>query len=189
MEILLALFKQLPPVLPRVLLLLALGALLLLPRGRALLTRGGKRRLRRTRDLLEVRKLQIEVEVLRAQHPEVADTPLDARLARLLRAEEAGAPEQPEEDEDPPLPWPARARGAFAGSLAIFLVAVLAALAGGRHEGMGLVHVALRDLLVLVPCGLLASALPSRAAWASALYGAVLPALVAALVIAARLRD
>jgi len=58
----------------------------------------------------------------------------------------------------------------------------------GRRSDVDLLQLGLRELAALVPCGLVASAIPSSSRWGSVLYGVAIPALVAAIVVVARAR-
>ena len=161
-----------------------LGALFLLPNTRSWLTRGGTsdRRLDRAKKLLEVRRLQIEVEALRARHPDAAASVLDPHIEALLSAaehEDAGAPS---------LTWRERAPLAIGGAAFVLLFGLVALAASGGRTGAELTRLALSEAALLAPCGLLASLLPSRSRWGSALYGVAVPMLVAAIVVAARAR-
>ena len=110
--------KQLPPIWPR---LAVLIALLALPQTRRILTRGetGTRRLERAKGLLAVRKLQIEVAALRAAHPEVGNSILDEQIEGILVA-----PVEEDEDAGPPLTWMERLKLAGAGALGFILFGV-----------------------------------------------------------------
>lgn len=186
MEVFVQIIKQLPPFWPRLIVLIALIVLLALPQTRRILTRGGtgSRRLERAKGLLEVRKLQIEVAALRAAHPELGASNLDHQIEGILVA-----PVEEEDDVGPPLTWMERLRLASAGALGFMLFGVLAAGISGRREGVELFTVALKELLVIVPCAVVASAIPSRKRWGPVFYGILMPILVVALAVTARVRD
>ncbi|MDH4052413.1 MAG: hypothetical protein OEU93_12635 [Rubrivivax sp.] len=54
---------------------------------------------------------------------------------------------------------------------------------------MDLAGVALKELLIVVPCVLIASALPARNRWGPVFYGFLIPILVGALMVTARMQD
>ena len=115
MEVIIQIIKQLPPIWPRLAVLVALIALLALPQTRRILTRRGPGtpRLQRAKHLLAVRKLQVEVAALRAANPEVGDSVLDEQIEGIL-----AAPLEEDEAAGPPRPWssPTRSCRAPAGS-------------------------------------------------------------------------
>ena len=186
MEVIIQIIKQLPPIWPRLAVLVALIALLALPQTRRILTRRGPgtQRLQRAKDLLAVRKLQVEVAALRAAHPEVGDSILDEQIEGILVA-----PVEEDEDAGPPLTWMERLKLAGAGALGFMLFGVLAAGLSGRREGVELFTVALKELLVIIPCALIASAIPARNRWGPVFYGFLMPILVVALAVTARMQD
>ncbi len=102
LEVITHIFKQLPPIWPRVIVLALLVLALALPQTRRVLFRRsmGTRRLERAKKLLELRKLEIEVAALRSQHSDLKDSVLDQRISRILV-------ESLSEDEEkaPRLPW------------------------------------------------------------------------------------
>jgi hypothetical protein len=183
-ELFIRIFKQIPPLWPRLALVAAIALLLLAPRTRTLLMGGGrgKRRLDRAKRLLEVRKLQIDVATLRAKNPDVPESPLDATIERIL-----GHPDVHDDEEDgPPLTWPARLTWAAAGGLVFLVVGALGLAIAGDRTGGEILRIAARELVLLVPGVLLASALPAQARWNAVLYGALVPLLVTALSVIAR---
>lgn len=186
MEILVHIFKQLPAFWPRAVLLGVLLLLVLLPQTRSLLTRGGlgSRRLDRAKRLLELRKIELEVAALRAQHAAAGGSQLDAQIERLLRrdVEQAGD----DAGDEPTLPWVDRARLAAIGAGSFLLLTTLALGITGRRTGSELAVVAGKELLALLPCALLASAIPTRARWGPVFYGFLVPVVVAALAVTAR---
>lgn len=183
MELIAQILKQLPPFWPRLVAVIVLVLLLLLPQTRRLFKRvaTGDRRLDRARHLLEVRKLQIEIDALRAKNPEIADSALDSQIQVIL-----SDPEEDEEAEAPPLLWWDRAKLAAVGSFAVMMVGFMGLWLTGRRTGPELGQLALKELLVIVPCALLASAIPAGARWSPVFYGVVIPVLVVALSVAAR---
>ena len=84
------------------------------------------------------------------------------------------------------LPWLDRVKLASVGSLAVMMLGLMGLWLTGRRTGLELGQVALKELLVIVPCALLASAIPARARWSPVFYGVVIPVLVVALSVAAR---
>lgn len=189
MELIVQILKQLPPFWPRLLVLIVLVLLVALPQTRRLLTRGGAatRRLERAKLLLEVRKLQLEVEELRVRSPEGPVSVLDAPIERLL----AVPVEKDEADEASgvPVPWRERLHLAALGAAAFLVLDLVAFGVGGRRAGLDLVGFGLKQLVVLVPCALLASAIPTRNRWGPVFYAFLLPVVVAALVVTARLQS
>jgi len=186
MEFFIQIFKQLPPFWPKVMVLLAIAALLLLPGARSLFRQAstGNRRLARAKSLLEVRKLQLDVETLRAKNPDAAPSVLDPPIKKLL----AVVVEAEDEEEARPLEWKERARFALRGAAVLFVVSLLTLGLTGRRTGVELLQVGFWELVVLLPCGLLAATIPSSSRWSSILYGFLLPAVVASIAVAARLR-
>jgi len=183
MEIFVQVFKQLPAGWPRLLLVVALALLLAFPRARRLLWRSGtgSHRLARAKQLLELRKLQIDVALLRAQHADLDGSVLDREIQRLLsQADDAG------EHERVPLPWRARIRLAGLGAGSFLAIGLLAISLAERRSGAEIVQLGLRDLALALACALIASTIPASARWTSVLYGCLLPAIVAALAVAAR---
>ena len=144
----------------------------------------GTKRLERAKELLAVRKLQIEVAALRAEHPEVSDSLLDEQIEGILVA-----PVEEDEDAGPPPKWMERLKLAGAAGLGFMLFGILAAGLSGRREGVELFTVAVRELLVIIPCALIASAIPARNRWGPVFYGFLMPILVAALAVTARMQD
>jgi hypothetical protein len=185
-EVIIQIIKQLPPIWPRLALLIGLIVLVALPQTRRILTRRGpgNQRLQRAKDLLAVRKLQIEVEALRAANPEVGDSILDEQIEGIL-----AAPVEEDEEASPPPRWAERLKLAGAGGLGFMLFGILAAGLSGRREGIELFTVALKELLVIIPCALIASAIPARNRWGPVFYGFLMPILVAALAVTARMQD
>lgn len=183
MDILIQIFKQLPPFWPRLALVAVVLLLLMAPQARRWAKRAGlgDQQLARTKELLALRKLEIEVAALRQAHPDVEDSPLDEELRRSVAAlvgEEVAVAE--------PIPWPERLRLAAMGTGTILVLGLLAVWLSGRKTGGALGWLALYEATGLAPCALIASALPARVKWAPVLYGVVMPIVVAAVVVAAR---
>jgi hypothetical protein len=181
MEMILQIFKQLPPFWPRLAALVVLVLLVALPQTRSLLKRRGAR-LDRAKRLLELRKLEIEVAKLRASVPEAGESVLDAQIQAILGKELA-------EEDEPPLAWLARLRLSAYGALGFLTFGLLASGLSGRQAGMDLAGGALKELLILVPCVLIASAMPARSRWGPVFYGFLIPILVVALMVTARMQD
>ena len=162
MEIISKIIQQLPPIWPRLLILAVLIGLVALPHTRRILKRGagGKQKLDRAKQLLELRKLEIQVEAMRAEHPNVPESALDEEI-RLLLAK----PPDPTVDDTPPLAWVERMKLAGYATLAFLVLSVLVMGFSGRREGSELATFAFREVLVLVPCALIASAIPTRNRW------------------------
>jgi hypothetical protein len=181
-EIVVQILKQLPPFWPRAAMLGVLILLLALPQSRRWMRRGrtGERRLERARSLLELRKLELEVTILRGQ-ANSGPSQLDDAIEALL-AEKPG----PEHPAPAPLPWWARLRLAGLAALALWVVSLLALAATREPSAARLATVALREVVLLVPCALLASAIPTRARWGTVFYAFLIPVLVAALGVASR---
>ena len=184
MELLIKIFKQIPPLWPRIALVVVIGLALLFPKGRAVVTRGGraKRRHERAKRLLELRKLQFDVALLRAKNPEIADSPLDREIGALL----AGAVRDEDADEAAPLPWTIRLALAGAGTLVFLVAGALGLSIAGDQTPAQITRIALRELLVLAPSALIASAIPAGARWMPVFYGVLLPVLLTALAVVAR---
>lgn len=159
MEILIQIFKQIPPFWPRLAVLIVLILLVALPQTRRLL-RGRSKRLDRAKGLLELRKLELEVAKLRASSPEVGDSWLDEQIHAILR-------EPVEEgEEEARLRWADRLKLAASGALGFVVFGVLATGLSGSQTGAALVAATLKQLVVIVPCALIASAIPSGIAGA-----------------------
>lgn len=182
MEIVVQIIKQLPPFWPRAAVLLALALLLFLPEMRRVLTRSvpGKRRLDHVKHLLEVRKLELDVAALKAKIPETESSILDAEIEQIL-----SKPVEVDEEEDP-LAWSERAKFALTGSFSLMVIGIMALWFMGRFSGSELIRLALLELGVALACGLIASAMPSRSRSRCVFRGFLIPALVAALSVAAR---
>ena len=182
METIAQMIKQLPPFGPRLAAVIVLILLLLLPQAKSLFKGGGTKRLDRAKKLLEVRKLQIDVDKLRAANSERPDSVLDRRIDRILV-------ETADEDEEPPLPWSERLKLACAGGLGLALLGVLVALIGDRWQGVALLSALLKELVVIVPCAFVASAIPARSRWLPVFYGFLMPTLVVAVAVTARMKS
>jgi hypothetical protein len=182
METMILVLKQLPPIWPRVAVLALLLALVALPQARRLLTRGGtgSRRMERARTLLEVRKLELEVGALRAAHPELGPSRLDAPIEALLAGDDRA------EALEAPLPWTQRMKLAALGTGLFWIAGLLALRVAGERSGLDLLSLALRELTVMVPCALLASALPARVRWGPVLYGILVPLVLVVVALIAR---
>lgn len=184
METITEIIKQLPPFWPR---LAAVGVLLLmmgLPQANKLLKGAatGSKRLARAKELLQTRKLQIDIDTLRAANPDLPDSILDKQIDRLLA-------DTVKEDTELPLSWPERLKLAGAGGLTLALLGVLVAGFSGKRVGVDLLIGAGKELLVIIPCALIASAIPARTRWVPVFYGVLLPILVVALAVTARMHE
>jgi len=182
-EIALKIIEQLPPIWPRLLFLAVLLLLLFVPQVRQFLsTRAtGPRRLGRVRSLLEVRKLQLDVAKLRAAHPELTNTLLDGEIDRILA-------EPVEPDTKPALPWRERIALAGYGAIGFVILSTLAVALSGRREGVDLLTGVLREGALTLPCAALASAIPTHSRWGPVFYAFLIPFLVVALAVTARLQ-
>ncbi len=181
MEAIVQIIKQLPPFAPRLAAVVVLILLMSLPQAKRLLQGAGTKSLDRAKKLLEVRKLQFDVDKLRAANPELPDSVLDRRIDRILA-------ETADKDEHPPLPWLERLKLAGAGGIGLSLLGVLVAVSGDRWEGVELVTGVLKELVVIFPCALVASVIPARSRWIPVFYGFLMPALVVALAVTARMK-
>ena len=89
MEVIIHIFQQLPPIGPRLALLVVLIVLVALPQTRRMLSSRagtGTRRLERAQKLLQVRKLEIEVAKLRDSNPDAKDSILDEQGGLIASA-------------------------------------------------------------------------------------------------------
>lgn len=181
MEIVVQIVQQLPPVWPRVTALLGLALLFFLPEVRQWLIHKvfGRHRTDRLKHLLELRKLELDVATLKAANP-AAVSALDAEIEKMQR--------QPLDDEEQreSLSWSERAKSALAGSFSWILLSVLALTAMGHFSTVAPTKVLMMEFVVALAGGLLASAIPSTARWYCVFRGALIPALIAALSVAAR---
>ena len=184
MELFIKIFKQLPPFWPRVAAIVVIGLVLLLPKLRPLISSASRnrRRLDHAKRLLELRKLQVDVAVARASHPEIAESEIDRQIETILdRAIEDG-----DDDDRPPLPWRERATLAAMGTLAFIVVGVLGLWVAADRTVGEIAMTALRELPVLVPGALIASAIPSQYRSSTVVAGFVVPVLLTALAVTAR---
>jgi hypothetical protein len=183
-----ALFQKLPPGWPRVLMVGLLAAAMFTPQLRQLLT-GGKvqtKRMDQAKRMLEIRKLQMEVEALEATHGSASSAD-DAVKRAVESALENSLREDPE--DAPPPPYVERLRYAALGALAFFIVTALLATIGGvsgPDNSLTITSMMLRSAVVSAISALLAAALPARVHWASALFGFLIPILIGALAAFAR---
>jgi hypothetical protein len=180
MEIVIQIFKQLPPFWPRLVLLVFLILLVALPQSRRLL-RGRGASLDRAKRLLEVRKLEIEVAKLRAGNPDTGDSVLDDQIRKILSKEA--------KEDERGLAWLERLKLAGYGALSFLILGLLAIGLTGRHAGVELISVAFKELLIIVPCAVIASAIPATNRWGPIFYGFLVPILVVALAVTARMHD
>jgi hypothetical protein len=180
MEAIAKIMEQVPPFWPRVAAVAVVFLVMALPQARNIFKGAGGKRLDRAKKLLEVRKLQIDVDKLRAANPELPDSVLDRQIDRLL-ADSA-------DDDEEPVPWQERLKLAAAGGLALALLGVLVAVFGRGWEGIELVTRVLKELIVIVPCAFIASAIPVRRRWLSMFYGFMMPTLIVAISVAARMK-
>jgi hypothetical protein len=185
MQIFVDLIKQLPPIWPRVAALIGLALLFVLPEARRfLLNIGlGDRRSEQLNKLLQLRKLELEVAALKAANPEAGDSPVDAQIEKTRRLL------IDEEDERDYLSWSERAQLALAGAFGGMLISSMALWIMGRFSVVEPSHVLLKEFVVALAGGLLASAIPSRTRWYCVFHGILVPALVAALSVAAGGQD
>jgi len=183
-----ALFQKLPPGWPRVLMVGLLGAAMFTPQLRQLLT-GGKvqtKRMDQAKRMLEIRKLQMEVEALEATRGSKGG--VDDAVRRAVDTALVESLQEDPEDAPPP-PYAERLRYAALGALTFFIVTVLLATVGGvtgPDQAVTITSLVLRSALVCAISALLAAALPTRVHWGSALFGALIPTLMGALAALAR---
>lgn len=181
METIAQIIKQLPPFAPRLAAVVVLILLMSLPQAKNLFKGAGTKSLDRAKKLLEVRKLQFDVDKLRAANPELPSSVLDRRIDRILA-------DTADEEEPPPLPWLDRLKLAGLGGIGLAALGVLVAVFGDRWEGVELMTAVLKELLVIAPCALVASAIPARSRWLPVFYGFLLPTLVVAIAVTARMK-
>jgi len=75
------------------------------------------------------------------------------------------------------------------GALGLVIFGVLAAWLSGRREGVEIVTLALKELLLIIPCVLIASAIPARNRCGPIFYGFLIPILLITLAVTAHMQD
>ena len=183
MEIVVKIVQQIPPTAPRVTAVVALVLVFFLPEVRRLLHKlviGDSTE--QLKSLLEVRKLELEVAALKAARPEAAASPIDAEIEELRKHPDEG------QEEGEPLMWPVRLQFALAGAFSGVVISSLALWVVGQFKPLEASHVLLKECVVALIGGFLASAIPSRVQWHCAFRGLLIPAIVAALGVLARVR-
>jgi hypothetical protein len=177
MEIVLRIVQQIPPIWPRIAALLGLALLFFLPEARRFLTHKafGEQRTEQLKNLLQLRKLELEVAALKAANPEADVSAVDAEIEKMQTL--------PVNDleEGESLAWPERARFALAGAFSGMLINSLALWVMSHFDVLEPSQVLLKESVVAVAGGFLASAIPSRARWYCVFRGILIPTIVAAL--------
>ena len=84
-------------------------------------------------------------------------------------------------EEGDSLAWSERARFALAGAFCGMLINTLALWVMDHYDIIEPTQVLLKEFVVAVAGGLLASAIPSRARWYCVFRGILIPAIIAAL--------
>lgn len=182
MEIVVQVLKHLPSGWPRIVAILGLALLFFFPEMRRLITRGfhDKERLGNAKRLLELRKLELTVVDLKAKHPEAQNVGLDSRIEELL------SEPHPEPQEIESIGWNERLKYSMAGSLALTVMGSIAIWHSGVIDDGDMGKFILVELGMTLICGFLASVLPCRYRWESVFRGFLIPALLGALVVAAK---
>ena len=182
MEIVVQIIQQIPPIWPRVVALLGLVLLFFLPEARRFLIHKAFRedRTEHLKNLLQLRKLELEVAALKTANPEaVNNSAVDAEIQKMQR--------QPVDDQDAgnALAWSERVRFALAGAFSGMIISSMALWIMGNFDVIEPTHVLLKETVVTLVGSLLASAIPSRARWYCVFRGILIPAIIAALSVAA----
>ena len=187
MEIAVQILKHLPAGWPRIVALIGLGLLFFFPELRRLVSkrRHDKENVDRVKVLLELRKLELSVVGLQAQHPEAKNEHVDSEIARIFRELSVMEPE-PVPKKKQPLPWIERLKFSLIGSFTLLVLGGVALWLSGRFAESGdTLKVILIELVLAVMCGFLASALPCRNRWECIFRGFLIPALLGALTVTA----
>lgn len=181
MEIVVQIVEHIPPFWPRIAALLGLVLLFFLPEARRLLMHKafGEQRTEQLKNLLQLRKLELEVAALKAANPETVNSTLDAEIERFQKTPVDG------QEETNPLAWKERVGFALAGAFSGMLISCLALWVMGHFKVIEPTNVLLKESVVSLVGGLLASAIPSRVRWFCVFRGMLIPAIVAALSVAA----
>lgn len=182
MEIAVQIIQQIPPIWPRVAALLGLVLLFFLPESRRLVLRKafGDQKTEQLMNLLQLRKLELEVAALKAANPEALNSAVEDEIQEIQR--------QPVDvtTSGDSLDWSDRVRYALAGAFSGMLISSMALWVMDYFHVVEPTHVLLKESVVTLVGGLLASTLPSRARWYCVFRGLLIPAIVAALSVVAR---
>ena len=189
MEIAVQVLKHLPPGWPRIAVLVGLGLLFFFPELRRFITKRheDKENFERVKQLLELRKLELMVVDLKSKHPEAINTTIDSRIEKIFSAPQAADEPKPVSEKKEPIPWLERFKFSLVGSFSLMVIGGIALLLSGRFlVGDDTVRVVVVELGLAVFCGFLASAIPCRSRWECVFRGFLIPAVLGALVVAAR---
>ena len=181
MEIIVQIAQQIPPTWPRIAALLGLVLLFFLPEARRFLIHKafGEQRAEQLKSPLLLRKLELEVAALKAANPDSVNSAIDAEIEKIQRQ-----PVDNQEERDL-LAWSERVRFALAGAFSGMLISCLAMWVMDHFNVIEPKHVLLKESVVALAGGLLASAMPSRSRWSCVFRGILIPAIIAALSVAA----
>ncbi len=189
MEIVVQVLKHLPSGWPRIIAVVGLGLLFFFPEMRRLLTsrQRDKERLEKVNRLLELRKLELTVEDLKAKHPEAKNERIDSQIEEIFSEPPPVSEPTPNDQKKEPIGWIERLKFSLAGSFALMVIGAIALWHSGRFlGGDDTVKVILVELGLTVLCGFLASTLPCRFRWECVFRGFLIPALLGALAVAAK---
>ena len=177
MEIVVKILQQIPPFWPRFVSLLVLGLLLFLPEARRFLTRRafGDQRIEQFRNLLEIRKLELEVAALESANPKALNSVVKAEIEKIQKNQF----NDPKDRES--LAWPERAGFGLAGAFSGMLISTMALWVMSHFDMIEPNQVILKEFIVALVGGLLASAFPSSARWYCVFRGILIPAIIGAL--------
>lgn len=182
MEIIVQIVKQVPPFWPRVLVLVGIGLLFFLPEARTKLAQLGPRAKRNAslKELMELRKLELEIAELETRHPQAAETEIAKQLDELLH-------QRDKTDAEPKnIAWRPRLSLTLAGALSVVAVGTLVLWRVDRLEDHQLIRLALADAGLAVACSFVMSAFPCHSRWECVFRGFVIPVFVGTLIVTAR---
>jgi len=181
-EIVVQILKHLPPGWPRIAVLIGLAILFFFPEIRRKFSKGfhDKERFGNAKQLLELRKLELTVVDLKANHPDAHNESLDSQIQNLLND-----PQPPPREPDS-FDWPERLKFSLVGSFVMMVMGSIALWHSGMFEDGGLGKAILTELGLTLMCGFLASLIPCHYRWECVFRGFLIPALLGALAIAAK---
>ena len=182
MEVVVQILKHLPPGWPRIVAVLVLALLFFFPDMRRLLAREfhDKERFGQAKKLLELRKLELTVVDLKARHPQAQNVSIDSQIEALL------SEPQREAKAAKSLVWIDRFKLTMAGSLTLMLMGTIALWHSDKLADGNLGKFLLTEFGLAALSGALASAIPCRYRWECVFRGFMIPALLAALAVAAK---
>ena len=188
MEIVVQILKNLPAGWPRIIVFVGLGLLFFFPEFRHMLTRrrDEDERLDQLKQLLELRKLELDVAELKANNPQAENPKLDLQIGDEFSKVTLQDEPKPKAESTEMLPWFDRIKFSLAGSSVLMTFGVLALWFGGRFlGGDDVLKVISIEVGLTLICGMLASAIPSRSPWECVFRGILIPALLGAMTVAA----